>query len=199
MHTFWKTTDELYHYGRLGMRWGKHIFGRYSENDIRKYQKPDGSLTRAGRKKQASRDADVERLTRARKNEEDKLEYYKSMKTASDSDVYENAKRVIKYATDNKIESIESMELKKLMHDNSKQSISNIRSKYEDFAKSQESSLAAMNIWIDKHRNTPLNELTPLEKARKANMEALRESYERRKQNQRSRHKRVDKLQKVKK
>lgn len=32
--------DELYHYGRKGMKWG-----------IRRYQKKDGSLTNLGKKK----------------------------------------------------------------------------------------------------------------------------------------------------
>lgn len=36
--------DELYHYGRKGMKWGQHIFGRL-------YKNKDGTLTALGRKR----------------------------------------------------------------------------------------------------------------------------------------------------
>ena len=41
--------DYMYHHGVKGMKWG-----------VRRYQNADGSLTAAGKKKQASRDRDVE-------------------------------------------------------------------------------------------------------------------------------------------
>lgn len=36
--------DELYHYGRKGMKWGQHVFGRL-------YKNKDGTLTALGRKR----------------------------------------------------------------------------------------------------------------------------------------------------
>ena len=42
--------DELYHYGVKGQKWG-----------VRRYQNRDGSLTSAGRKRQAKLEYDAER------------------------------------------------------------------------------------------------------------------------------------------
>lgn len=45
MQTYnYSNSDELYHYGRKGMKWGQNVFGRL-------YKNKDGTLTSLGRKK----------------------------------------------------------------------------------------------------------------------------------------------------
>ena len=74
-------TDELYHYGTKGMKWG-----------VRRYQNDDGSLTDKGKKRYA-RDA--------REKEYDKYDestgtYYKTSKKNGRSDLQVDASRYVK-------------------------------------------------------------------------------------------------------
>ena len=200
MSTFYKTplrSDELYHYGRKGMKWYQHIYGkvnssssgrysygssdsrenrmslfkRYDDSDIRKYQRQDGSLTRTGKKKQAVRDADLSRLQTARKDERDRLNYYRSFNTASDNEVYRNVKRDIEYG--DYTETFRSFT-------KSKKSIDAARKTYIRLIPDQEKKVNDLDKWIDRHQRTPLNELTPLEQIRKRNKAKRRQEEERR-------------------
>lgn len=65
-------TDELYHHGIKGMKWG-----------VRRYQKKDGSITEAGKKRYA-RDA---REKEFNKYDESSGKYYKQSKKNGRSDL----------------------------------------------------------------------------------------------------------------
>ena len=53
------TSNELYHHGVKGMKWG-----------VRRYQNKDGSLTKAGRKKMAKLDKEYSKLIGQKRNTE---------------------------------------------------------------------------------------------------------------------------------
>lgn len=70
--------DELYHHGIKGMRWG-----------VRRFQKKDGSLTPAGRKRYDKNDSHVER------HEDYKRAHTaKSVKSMSDAELQARLKRL---------------------------------------------------------------------------------------------------------
>ena len=78
-------TGELYHHGIKGMKWG-----------VRRYQKKDGSITEAGKKRYA-RDA---REKEFNKYDESSGKYYKQSKKNGRSDLEFDANR---YAKEEKI------------------------------------------------------------------------------------------------
>lgn len=73
--------DELYHFGKKGMKWG-----------VRRYQNEDGTLTEAGKKRYA-RDA---REKEYNEYDQDKGVYYKQSKKNGRSDLGVDANRYVK-------------------------------------------------------------------------------------------------------
>ena len=72
--------DELYHHGVLGMKWG-----------VRRYQNKDGTLTEAGKKRQAKLEKKYYKLT---KNDIRKTrDNYKSVSEMSDNELREKINR----------------------------------------------------------------------------------------------------------
>ena len=59
-------SPELYHYGVMGMKWG-----------VRRYQNKDGSLTAAGKKRQAKRDAAISRYEKTISRSQKEKDYSK--------------------------------------------------------------------------------------------------------------------------
>lgn len=78
----YQNTDELYHYGRLGMRWGYHIFGddyKYRSRDQKKVSKQLKKLGKSGANKSNSSDYNKLRnkLKRLKKRDNKILSSYK--------------------------------------------------------------------------------------------------------------------------
>ena len=82
-------SDELMHYGRKGMKWGQHIYGRL-------YRHKDGSLNSFGRKKAKKYAAKYKRLTGSRPTA-------KSIETSTSKPSSKPEQKSIKDMSDNEL------------------------------------------------------------------------------------------------
>lgn len=81
MSNYYITSNELYHFGILGMHWG-----------VRRYQNKDGSLTAAGRERYAKQD--VKKIKRAREMHPHNYDYHEE--TVRNTETYKRAKEEVK-------------------------------------------------------------------------------------------------------
>lgn len=77
-------SDELYHHGIKGQRWG-----------IRRYQNKDGTLTPAGKKRAAKLEAEYEKVTGKKMGDTSQTSSKKSMKEMTDAELKARTDRMI--------------------------------------------------------------------------------------------------------